>query len=199
MIELINKNEMSKREKYSTEKLIKIIQQWTKEHQNVHPRQEDFDKNPKYPCSVTYISRFGNWNNAIITAGLKPNNHIFRSREAEIQMLSEFKTEGAIDLSGKNRKSSCDGICPRGEKFDTKSALLTKRHELWGWWLCLTNQLKDAEYIFLRAYKDKDFAKKPVHKWRIPIEFMNNKTNIFIHKDKHGMYNAENMKKYEIQ
>ena len=61
------------------------------------------------------------------------------------------------------------------------------------------SQLEEAEYLFLRAYKDKDFTKPPAHKWRIPIDFMDNRTNIFVYKDNiFGMYNVENMKKYVI-
>ncbi len=102
----------------------------------------------------------------MIAAGFKLN-HVTRSRQAEIQTILEFKTEGVVDLSGISRNNSCDGICPKGEKFDTKSASLTKLHGYWGWGFNITiNQLEEANYIFLREYKDKDFTKSPVHKWR---------------------------------
>lgn len=65
------------------------------------------------------------------------------------------------------------------------------------------NQLAEAKYLFLRAYKDEDFTKFPEHKWRVPIEFIDNRRTIFIYKDnKHirnvdNMHNIDNMKKYE--
>lgn len=188
------------RKKYTRKQLIEKIQLWTKNHEGISPKQEDFTNNPNYPNFSTYMREFGNWNNGLIFAGIKPNNHIARSRQAEIQTLSEFKIDGAIDLSGENRRNSCDGICPKGEMFDTKSALLTRKHGLWGWIFNVTiNQLEDASYLFLRAYANEDFTKKPLHVWRIPIEFMNNRTNIFIYKDNHhGTYNVDNMRKYEI-
>lgn len=55
----------------------------------------------------------------------------------------------------------------------------------------------------MRTYKDRDFTKKPEHKWIAPIEFMDNRRTVFVYKDKKygqksSMYNVENMKKYEI-
>lgn len=172
------------------------MQEWIKENGKI-PVRDDFNS----PSYVTYEREFGSWTDAIkIITGFESNDNSTRSRKAEIQTLSEFKTEGAVDLSGQNRNNTCDGMCPKGELFDTKSASLTKLHGYWGWAFNITmGQLEEAEYLFLRAYKDKDFTKEPEHKWRVPVKFMDNRRSIFIHKDNRGMYNVDNMKKYEMR
>lgn len=56
-------------------------------------------------------------------AGFKPNDTtISRGRQGEMQTISEFKTECVVDLSGENRNSTCDGICPKGDMFDIQKA-----------------------------------------------------------------------------
>ena len=184
--------------KYTRKQLIEILQKWEKDNGKI-PTEKDFRDNPKYPSFMTYINEFSSWNSALIIAGFKPDNEASRSREAELQTISEFKTEGAIDLSGQNRKSVCDGICPKSQTFDTKSASLTKLNNSWGWGFNVSiNQLMNVEYLFLRAYADKDFSKKPLYKWRVPIDFMDNRTKIFIYRNNKFGYNVDNMKKYEI-
>lgn len=115
---------------HTKETCIKDIQQWTNKHNGIPPISTDFNDNPKYPSRSTIQKLFGTWNNAIIAAGFKPNKleTTAKGRKGEIQTLSEFRTEGVIDLSGKNNKSSCDGICPKGGKFDTKSSSPRKKH-----------------------------------------------------------------------
>ncbi len=190
-----------KDKKYSIEQLINILQEWLKENGRI-PQLRDFVNNPNYPSFAIYQKEFGSWNNALIEAGIEINEDLptVRGRYGEIQTISEFKTKGAIDLSGQNRNSTCDGICPKGELFDTKSASLTQMQGHWGWKFSVTiSQLEEAEYLFLRAYKDKDFTKRTIHKWRIPIDFMSNRLHIFIYKDKKSSkYNVDNMKKYEV-
>lgn len=200
-LELVDSNEVKKKcnVKYKRELLIEKIQQFVKANGRL-PTEYDFNKDPKYPHYATYQREFGSWNNALAMAGYKLNDHITRARQGEIQTISEFKTEGMIDLSGQNRNSTCDGICPQGEMFDTKSSSLIKLHGYWGWGFNVTiSQLEEADYLFLRAYKDKDFTKKPLHIWRVPIEFIDNRAKIFIYKDNRlDLYNVDNMKKYEV-
>lgn len=192
------------KKKYTTKQLIEILQKWGKDNDKI-PAIKDFDKNKNLPSFQTYTNEFGSWGNALTEAGFKPNDVKTRSRHGEVQTISEFKTVGAIDLSGENRTNTCDGICPKGEMFDTKSASLTNMHGRWGWKFYVSiNQLEEADYLFLRAYKDKDFTKPPVHKWRVPIDFMNGRTNIIICKNKARkkhyciLYDVEDMMKYEI-
>lgn len=193
-------------EKYSKQKLtekhielINKLQEWVKDNGKM-PVANDLKYNPNYPSRSVYIKEFGSWDNSLIAAGFTPNNHEnARGRQGELQTITEFKTKGAIDLSGQNRNSICDGQCPQGYMFDTKSSSLIKHHGYWCWKFSATiGQLEEAEYLFLRAYKDRDFSKEPEHKWRIPIDFMDNRTAIFVYKDKRGIHNIENMKKYEI-
>ena len=202
-LELVNDNDVKKRF-HTRKQLIEILQQWIKKNERI-PSQSDFDKNPELPNYKTYTNEFDSWPNAIVAAGFKPNDTtVSRGRQGEMQTISEFKTECVVDLSGENRNSTCDGICPKGDMFDTKSASPTKKHGYWGWIFFATiSQLKEADYLFLRAYADRDFTKRPLYVWRVPIEFMNGRTTIFIYKDKKysrkiGMLNVENMKEYEI-
>jgi len=185
--------------KYTRELLIKKIQQFVRE-KGRPPTTSDFANNPDYPSIKPYLREFGSWTGGLIAAGLNPNDEATRSRQGEIQQLSEFKIEGVVDLSGNNRNSVCDGICPKGEEFDTKSASLTINGAFFCWHYRISErQLKEAKYLFLRAYEDKDFTKPPKYKWRVPIEFADGKKDIFIYKDKDwDKHNIKNMKKYDI-
>lgn len=104
-------------------KIIDKIQQFVREKGRL-PTTLDFTNNPDYPGIKPYIREFGSWTSGL-AAKFKPKDEATRSRQGEIQQLSEFKIECVVDLSGKNRNSTCDGICPKGEEFDTKSASLT--------------------------------------------------------------------------
>lgn len=186
--------------KYTKIQLIEILQKWGKSNNKI-PTERDFTNNLDLPSFGTYINEFISWTNALMSAGFTPNDVATRSRQGELQTISEFKIEGAVDLSGKNRHNICDGICPKGELFDTKSASLTYVNSSWCWSFCITiSQLEKVDYLFLRAYEDKDFTKKPSHIWRVPIEFIEGRTSINIYKDNNKtMYNVENMKNYVIQ
>lgn len=186
---------------YSRQELIEIAQKWSKGHDGRIPTARDFDN--LTPCTGTIKKYFKTWNNFLEAANFDTNtghNYAKRSRLAEIQQLSEFKTKGTIDLSAINRHSTCDGICPTGKKFDTKSASMTLKSCHYGWAFNITmNQLIEVDYLFLRAYKDKDFSKQPIYKWRIPIYFTHGKTWIFINNDEYtGEFNLKTMKQYEI-
>lgn len=185
--------------KFLTRKeLIEKLQQWTRENGRP-PVAKDFMNNHKYPSISKFLKEFGYWNNAKLAVGFKLDDTCTRGRQGELQILSEFGI-GAVDLSGKDRHSSCDGICPKGEYYDVKSASLgNDRNGYRGWaYTIKINQIIDADYIFLRAYKDKDFTKFPKYRWRIPIELIEGKTSIFIYDDENkGIYNTKTMKKYE--
>jgi hypothetical protein len=186
---------------YSREQLIVDLQQCSITLGRT-PKLWDLTYNPVYASFKTYINEFGSWNNVLIEAGLKINKEgtYIRARTGELQTISE--TEGAIDLAGEYCNSSCDGICSEG-LFDTKSASLQNRGGMIGWPFSVTiTQLEEAKYLVLRAYKDKDFSKQPLYKWKIPIEFMDNGTTIFIHKYKRRSdikHYVENMKEYEFK
>jgi hypothetical protein len=184
---------------YTRELLIEMIQQFVRE-KGMLPTVADFTNNPDYPSIKPYLREFGSWTGGLIAAKFKPDDEATRSRQGEIQQLSEFKIEGVVDLSGKNRNSTCDGICPKGEEFGTKSASLTINGAFFCWHYRVSErQLKVAKYLFLRAYEDKDFTKPPKYRWRVPVEFADGKKDIFIYKDKDwSKYNIKNMEKYEI-
>lgn len=193
-------NKDGRKQIYTRQNLIEEMQRFEKENRR-RPTEKDFSNNPNYPNRQTIINQFGSWNAAKILSGFNIDDTKTRGRYGEIQTINEFKVEGAIDLSGQDRNSICDGICPKGEKFDTKSASITRLsgYGSFGWGFgARKSQLMEVNYLFLRAYEDKDFTKKPLHIWRVPIEFMKGRTLIFIHKDNVGMHNVSNMSQYEI-
>ena len=57
---------------YEKEELIKILHDYIKEKGKI-PFMDDFAKDPSVPSSTTYINHFGNWTNALIEAGIRPN------------------------------------------------------------------------------------------------------------------------------
>ena len=198
-MQLIDTENVKYRYRFSDQEIIEVIQKWSIDHGKI-PTAKDFEY--ETPSRMTIARHFGSWNNAIGKAGFdNTNSNIVRSRSSEIQQISEFKKEGAIDLAGKNRHSTCDGICPKGEMFDTKSASLTLIHGHYGWkYYVSINQLIEADYIFIRAYKDKDFTIPPLYKWRVPIDFMENNRYIIIYNDDiTGTYNIKTMLQYEIE
>lgn len=153
------------------------------------------------PCNHTISDYFGGWINALKKAGLDiTDNIVYNTRMAEEQQISEFKNEDTI-LSGQNRHSTCDGICPKGDMFDTKSSCLKLLwNNCYGWQFCFTiGQLLKAKYFFLRGYKDKFFSKPPLHIWRVPVKFIDNRRGIYIlNDDITGQYNIITMKEYEV-
>lgn len=190
---------------YTKEMGIDAIKRFVEQNGRL-PTESDFTGNIDYPSDSTIWRLFGSWNKGLEAAGFSPNDENIRGRLGEIQTINEFKKEGAIDLSGIDRKSSCDGMCPKGELYDVKSASLrhykqyqTNTHDGWGWAYSISEkQLKGASYLFIRAYETSDFSKQPKYKWRIPIEILNNRKSLFIYKNgDYGRFNIKNMKQYE--
>ncbi len=63
---------------YSKEKLIEKIKEFVQKEERI-PTKNEFINNSSYPDYVTYRHYFGTWNNAIKTAGYKPNEQWFAS------------------------------------------------------------------------------------------------------------------------
>lgn len=57
----------------------------------------------------------------VMQGGLNTNTE--KGRYAEIMVINHFKNN-PVDLSGKNRKSPCDGICPDGKIYDVKFEII---------------------------------------------------------------------------
>lgn len=187
--------------KYTKDILIEKMHQFEIENGRP-PVQQDFYHNPKYPSFTVFNRTFGSWNNAKLAAGYDIDCSNTRGRLGEEQTLSEFKTEGATDLSGDNHHNSCDGICPKGELYEVKSRSLIHfpncpEFDYWSFKVT-RQQLKNAKYVFLRAYETNNFTKPPKYKWRIPIDLFECRTGINIYKDDNrGTLNVRTMKKYE--
>lgn len=106
-------------------------------------------------------------------------------------MIKHF-TEESVDVSGENRGSSFDGICPKGQTYDAKSAGL----KIYYWMFNLTNVYREKiKWFYLGAF-DKDY-KKLLHVWRIPGNFVD-EDYLVIGVSSNYICNIENMKEYDI-
>jgi len=168
------------------------------------PTLRDFIDNPKYPGFQIYTNRFGSWENSLRLVGLDTDsmvrkgiieNYNQKARLAEVLVIKHF-TGKVMDLSGKNRSSPYDGICPKGEPYDVKSSRLLENY----WYFNIRNVNKDEiEWYYLLAFNE-DHSEL-LYAWRVPAwEFMNviEKEGILIGANSDYNYNLENMKEYII-
>lgn len=189
---------------YADEELLKFLIQFYVEKGDP-PTKSDFARNPKYPGATTYIRRFGNWQKALKIVGLDVDSMVRRGiietsdqkgRLGEIFVLEHFKEIGSIDLSGENKDSPCDGICPKGFNYDVKTAHFDGSC----WHLQLKNVNRDKiEWFYLLAF-NKGFTKLSFA-WRIRAsDIIENieRGEIYIGLNDDYTNNLENMKKYEI-
>ncbi len=77
--------------KYDENSLIEYLKISYVENKKV-PTAKDFNKNPKYPCSRTYIKKFGSWNNALKKANLSINKIKSYDEHTELELLEYIKT-----------------------------------------------------------------------------------------------------------
>ena len=184
---------------YADDELLKYLVLYYEENGRP-PAKRDFINNPKYPSSSTYIRRFGSWQKALKLVCLDTDSMIMKgiiktddqkARLAEILVREHFSGR-VIDLSGDNRNSPCDGICPKGEPYDVKSSKLYHNNR---WDFGLDNSSKNKiEWYYLLAFNE-DYSKLE-YAWRIPAwEFME-----YIEKGRLTVYKSqiEDMKQYEI-
>lgn len=114
-------------QQYTDEELLDKLRLFEKK-EGRPPTCDDFSNNPIYPSIRPYITRFGNWINALIKAGLNvdlmgPQGSSYRGRQIEIDVLNHLEDK-PIDLSGKNWHSYCDAIDPNDGPYDVKSSKL---------------------------------------------------------------------------
>lgn len=167
------------------------------------PTCKDFKLDRKYPSYRQYFNRFGSWDNAMrlvsldldsmIDKGIVLENTQYRARIFELYVKDHF-IEESIDLSGKNRNSPYDGVCPNSQTYDAKSAKFDVKYN---WWEYMLGNMyrEDIEWFYLGAF-DKDFGKL-IYVWRIPGIFIEGNT-LRIGLKNNLRYNVENMKIYEI-
>lgn len=186
--------------KTTNEELLRYLQEFYDIHFRP-PTQLDFNSNPKYPSFGVYIDRFESWEDALRLVGLDIDSMVRKGiietenqkgRLFEIFVLEHFVTKDAIDLSGENRSSFADGICPKGQVYDAKSIALKND--------CYTFVLKSKyrekiDYFYLGAF-DKDYSRLD-YVWRIPGGFTDNDYLTISLYGYRGGYSVDNMKEYE--
>lgn len=185
------------------EELLMYLIQFYEEN-GMSPTQKDFNKNSKYPSIAPYIDRFGRWQKALRTIGLDIDSMVRKgfietnhqkARLGEIFVIDHFEEIGYIDLSGDNRKSSCDGICPKGYSYDVKTSYFDGIY----WTFHLKNvNIDKIEWFYLLAFNE-DYTKL-LYAWRIPTldiaEYMGKV--IQIGSNNNHINNIENLKEYNI-
>lgn len=150
----------------------------------------------QYPHFHVY-ERFGGWQKALKLVGLDIDTmvrkgivetSIQKGRWFEILVKEHFENESK-DLSGENSHSSCDRICPTGQKYEAKSSRLYED----GYWYFKTNN-EETDWYYLGAFNE-DYTKL-LHVWLIPWDFPGNFMKVGVSND--YKYNVENMEEYEI-
>lgn len=180
------------------EELLVCLRQFERENGR-SPTWKDIFNDPMYPCLTTYTRHFGSLEKAkklveqdidsLVRKGIL-SHKCYRARLAEILVLEHFTEEGYVDLSGDNRNSVIDGICPNDQMYDVKSACL--RYKSWHF---ATDKEEGVDFYYLLAFNG-DWTKL-LHVWRIHWNFLDKKS-LTIGIDSGHNYNLENMKKYEI-
>ena len=142
------------------EELLKFLIQFYEENGR-SPTKIDFEGNPKYPGSRAYINRFGSWQKALKIVALDIDSMSRRGivetedqkgRLGEIFVLDHFEEIGSIDLSGENRKSPCDGICPKGYNYDVKTSYFNGRY----WFFNFRNiNIDKIEWFYLLGFVER--------------------------------------------
>ncbi len=186
------------------EELLRYLIQFYEENGRP-PTKIDLNRNPKYPGCRAYINRFGSCQKALKIVALDIDSMARRGiietddqkgRLGEIFVLAHFEEIGSIDLSGENKKSPCDGICPKGYNYDVKTSYFNGSY----WLFNFRNiDIDKIEWFYLLAF-NKDFTKL-LFAWRIPSsDLMEDieKGYIIIGAYKNYAHNLENLKEYEI-
>jgi len=193
--------------RHTDEELLGYLVQFYEENRRL-PTIRGFTNNPEYPGFATYQNRFGSWENVLKLVALDTASMVRKgvvetenqkARLAEIFVREHFDDiEKVVDLSGKNRKSPYDGICPKGKIHDVKSSKL--RNDRDRWVFAINNVRKDEiEWYYLLGF-NKDWTNL-IHVWRIPTwEFMEDidKGYLLIGIKNNYINNIENMIQYEI-
>ena len=189
---------------YTSEELLNFLVVFREKNGRV-PVAKDFMNNPEYPSISTYYRRFGSFCNALKLVGMDMDEmlkhgdlskNIYRSRLIEVMIIRMFG-DGAIDLSGENYRSYCDGICPNGRIYEVKSAgLLRGRY----WIFDTGNKDKDDDkeaiefYYFIALNKD---LTKLSYAWKVPGEIAEG-DSFTVNMCCKGKFNVENMKEYDM-
>lgn len=186
---------------YTNKELLDYLGQFVKENGRI-PVKTDFENNPGYPYSSTYQKRFGSWSNALKLVGMDQDTMVKqgnlkttaqKARYAEIKVINHFK-QHPIDLSGENRNSSCDGICPNGKVYDVKSSKFRKKYERYEF--NTGNKYREEIEIYYFLAFNEDYTKL-MYAWRVPGEIVEKET-FQVGLSPGYEFNIENMEEYDI-
>lgn len=186
---------------YSDNELLDYLKRYYIENGRI-PTTRDFTNNPEYPGTSIYYKRFGNWNNALTSAGFHIDNMVKqgvfqdtnrKGRLFEIIVRDHFENK-STDLS-KKHDNPCDGICPKGKSYDAKSSKLYTLRGYY-WHFNIRNRYKEEiEYYYFGAFNE-DYTKL-LHVWRVPGEIIE-KDYFIIGLNGSWENNVYNMKEYDI-
>ncbi len=190
------KGKKKRKLEYTDDELLDILRQFYNETGRI-PVGNEFG----IPGTATYRRRFRSWSNALKLVGLDNDTMVDKgildncdrkARKAEIIVKDHFKNS-SIDLSGDNKNSPFDGICPNGKLYDVKSSSLLE-HKGWLYWLfnIKNKHRKNIEIYYFLAFNI-DYTKLE-YAWRIPEEMTENDKDFYV-----GVSRAKSdMKEYDI-
>ena len=203
---LDNREKCGRSDKYTDEELLIFLNIFYEEQGKVSSRR-DFLNNPHYPDYQNYTAHFGNWGNALKMVGLDVDTMIEKGnlkteqqkgRWTEIIVRDNFENR-PIDLSGKNRGSVMDGICPNGQTYEVKSAKLLTIGKWSGWPFVTRNKDKDddreaIQWYYFAAFNE-DYTEL-LYMWRVPGEIIEKNTfTVGMHS---GLFCVYNMEEFDI-
>lgn len=188
---------------YTEEELLNCLRQFYEKYGSP-PTMEDFRNNSDYPNPITYRRRFGNWSYALKRVGLDVESMVKRgiietsdqkARFSEMIIRDHFE-KNSVDLSGENKNSPCDGICPNGKIYDVKSSGLSFKDRYWHF--DTGNRYKDNIEIYYLLALNRDYTEL-IYAWRVSGEIVE-KDDIYIgiNSWSHAKVNIENMKEFDI-
>lgn len=199
------REETYKRIQYTDQELLNYLTRFERENGRP-PTANDFRYNPKYPCPEAYL-RFGSWQKSLKLVGLDFESMTKRgivttndqkARLAEIIIRDHFRNN-PIDLSGDDRNSPLDGICPNGNTYDVKSSKLIRKERRMFWQWSTNNKYKEEIEIYYLLGFNEDWTKLE-YVWRVFGEMIDS-SSFYIRKDlpiKGGSRYVGSMKEYDI-
>lgn len=185
---------------YTKKELSNHLKRFVEENGRV-PVEHDFVNNPGYPSFIPYIECFGSWRKALESVRLDVSSMVKngiiettdqKARLSEMVVMDYLKN--SIDLSGENKKSPYDGICPNGMTYDVKSSGL---HEDKYWLFNIRNKSLDKiEIIYLLAFNE-DYTEL-MYVWRVSTWTIVSKDKFKVWSSSGHEFIVENMKEYCI-
>lgn len=190
---------------YTDKELLDYPRQFYEKYGRI-PVYRDFINNPYYPGVMTYIRRFGSWENTLKLVEMNIDARVMqghletnkeKGRYTELIVRQMFNNKG-IDLSGEKCDSYLDGICPNGITYEVKSSGLRTDRDCFDFSTQNKDKSDNVEAIqwYYFAAMNKDYTKL-MYMWRVPGE-MTIKDHFIVGLNISYEFNIENMKEYDI-